>query len=162
MPLFDLQNRFDFFYSYSDKAYEFTTDDNVKYIITFLEYSSVMDVPFPVYSFIIDRSPDNQKSKDLNNKIRNTILEILNKFFESDNSALVTIYDSVDGKQMCRKRLFDRWYDLFNDGSISKKDGKFKADGQETYAVAIYSSDHEHSNLINSKFNDLLSNNFYN
>ena len=154
MPLFDSQNRFEFFYNDSTGAYEFTTDDDVKYIISFLEYSHVMDVPFSVYSFIIERYPDN--------KIRNTIIEILRKFFESDSSALVTIYDSVDGRQQCRKRLFDRWYELFNDGRISKKDGRFEISKQESYAVAMYSSNHQYSELINSRFEELLLNNFYN
>nr|WP_239059517.1 DUF6169 family protein [Bacteroides sp. 224] len=121
-----------------------------------------MDVKFPIYSFIIDRYPGNKKSKDIENKVRNTILVILSKFFENNQSALVVIYDSIDGRQLYRKRLFDKWYNEFNNGSIAKKEGSFNSSNSETYAIVMYSSSHKNCDEIEKQFDNLLKNNFYN
>ncbi len=162
MKQLNLLSHFNFNYSNAEHAYIFSTDDDVNYFVTFLEYQHVMDVEFPIYSFIIDRYPENKKSKDLQNKIRNTILIILSNFFENNQSALVAIYDSLDGKQLYRKKLFNKWYNEFNGGIIKKKEGKFKANNEETYAIAIYSSNHQFCSEIEEKFEKLLKKNFYN
>ena len=47
-------NHFDFYYSYSSGTYEFKTEEEITYIITFIDYSDVMGGQFPVYSLIID------------------------------------------------------------------------------------------------------------
>lgn len=154
-------DRFDIKYNYDTSSYEFSTDDEVNYIITFLEYSNVIGVNFPFYSFIIDRYPENKRSAN-NNKIRNTILHILNLFFENNQSALVAIYDSIDGRQMHRRRLFNMWYNQFNDGTVSKEEGKFTSGGHETYAIVMYSNKHDNIALIKSKFHYLLDKEFFN
>lgn len=94
--------------------------------------------------------------------VKNTIAYILHLFFHSKSNALVSIYDSVDGKQHCRKRLFERWFNEFNDGTLVKIDGTFFIDNEETYAISIYSSGHTDEAIIQMKFKELLQVNFYN
>ncbi len=54
----------------------------------------------------IDRADDSNHRNGSDNKVRNTILFIIWKFFILHNDALITICDILDGRQACRRRLF--------------------------------------------------------
>lgn len=154
-------DHFEVIFNEESLSYEFTTDDTIKYIITFIDYAQVIEVQFPFYAFGIERYPENERSIS-NNKVRNTVIYILSKFFSNNQNALVAIYDSLDGKQMFRKRLFDRWYHLFNDGSVSKVEGCFNSCEEETYAIVIYSNRNNNIDIIKEKFNYLINQDFFN
>lgn len=153
---------FDIKYNYETSSYEFTTDDGVSYTITFIDYSEVMEVDFPVYSFAIERTPETKRCKNGNNAVRNTVIMILSKFFERNENVMIVIYDSSDKRQMCRKRLFDKWFEEFNDGSLYKLDGHFTIDGIENFAMALCNNNHPNLQDVEDKFRKLLDCNFYN
>ncbi|GAB6983013.1 DUF6169 family protein [Prevotella dentasini] len=153
--------QFEIKYNYETSAYEFTTDDGILYIITFLDYSDVIGTEYPVYAFGIERFPPHGKCKS-SNAVRNTILNILERFFQRNDNAMVAIYDSSDKRQMCRKRLFDKWFSEFDDGTLSKLDGSFDIDGETNFAMALYSSTHPFRQELEHHFRMLLDVNFYN
>ena len=48
---------------------------------------------------------------------------ILKLFFEKINNVIIYVCDSIDDRQLARKRKFDFWFWKYNDGSIIKEDG---------------------------------------
>lgn len=163
MTLLNSLSHFDICFNYDSGSYEFQTESGIRYSVSFLEYAHVMAVDFPVYSLIIERHiPKGIRKKSSGDMVRNTIACIFDLFFAYNQSALISIYDSLDGKQTCRKRLFDYWFSTLNDGKLRKEEGAFMLEDSHTYAVAIFPADHAHSETIIAKFKDLLELNFYN
>lgn len=154
-------SRFDVQYNDETAAYEFITDDNIAYTVTFIDYTSAISADFSVYIFGFERIPMDGKSM-YGERIRNTVLYILSCFFEKNTSALVAVYDSLDGKQSGRKRLFDFWYHRFGMDVVCKKDGTFYIDDAENYAIALYAYDHPQRERLEELFDCLLALNFYN
>ena len=85
-----------------------------------------MSIGVQAYSFNIERLDRlNPKEGQKDEKVMNTVLFIMYQFFQKHKDALITVCDSTDGRQRAGKRLFDSWFDKYNDGFILKKDGHF-------------------------------------
>ena len=95
-------------------------------------------------------------------KVRDTIISILDEFFIKHEEALISILDVVDGKQFARKRLFDRWFELFNNGRLCRLDAKCFVDESETYASLFFLKQSPYSKILEKEFSKLVEVNFYN
>ena len=77
--------------------------------------------------------------------------------FDAENYVLGYTCDVTDGREMARKRLFDRWFEQENDGSLRKID--FQTDN--IYVSLIVNKDYfaidEAVQDINQLFVDVLS-----
>lgn len=118
-------------------SFEFITETGIRYKVYFLDYSFMFseyaDISSPVYSFNIDTiegDPDNSLADE---RVGLTISKILNLFFDKINNVIVYVCDSLDERQYARKRKFDLWFYLYNDGSLIKEDGLAVIDGVEIY-----------------------------
>ena len=71
-------------------------------------------------------------------KIPPTIAAIFTDFYENAVDT-ITIYicDSSDGRQMTRRRKFDKWFDYFKGESFIKIDAKFKESDGTQYPVSL-------------------------
>lgn len=64
----------------------------------------------------------------IDRRISITVVSVLKRFFEKVENAMVMVCDNSDGKQRKRRNLFNRWYHLYNDGSMTSINAEL-ADG---------------------------------
>ena len=100
-----------------DSTYYFETDNGLKYKAYFIEFSSAF---YKLYSFSFDKEEGGFGAFDP--RVKDTIISVLEDFFDVDNHILGYTCDVTDGREMARKRLFDRWFEQENDGSLRKID----------------------------------------
>lgn len=147
-----------------ENGYQFVTETNIIYFIVFVSYPVLSDFfPTSIYMLNIDRYiPENVKGHANNVQVRDTIVHILDVFFTAHEEALITICDVVDGKQHARKRLFDKWFDLFNDNRLCRVDAKCMVDDSKTYASLYFLKNSFCVDLLEDEFLKLAEVNFYN
>ena len=118
-------------------SYEFLTDQRIRYSIYFLDYSYMFsDYPSiaeNVFSFNIDLLDGDADSSVTDDRIGVTILEVFKLFFTKIQNVVVYVCDSIDDRQLARKRKFDLWFWKYNDGSLLKEDGIALIEGVEIY-----------------------------
>jgi len=154
-----LQNHYEV--SETDLGYQFITSEGVAYFLTFFSYPTVSDfLETRIYMFNIERSHHPVKGQD-DVRVRNTILYVMDLFFQFHEDALITICDVMDGKQYVRKRLFDSWFNQFNFGRLKKVDAECMVDEIKTSVSLYYSSSHSFSDKLEREFQQLVKINFY-
>lgn len=85
----------------------------------------------------------------------------MHQFFEKNDDAIITLSDISDNRQAARKRLFDTWFNVYNDGRLEKLDGMFYLEDSPVYVSLLYSTGNfNHRNIVNA-FQTLIDNNFY-
>lgn len=116
-------------------AYSFVTDSGVFYTIYFVEDEMVRSTES--YQFII-ANINNQKSPR-DTKLKDTILAIVENFFECNEAALLYICETSDGKQRMRSRLFEYWFEAYGQrGMYTMLSTSFKEeDGVENFTSII-------------------------
>ena len=95
-------------------GYQFTTETNINYFVTFIDYPSVSDFfPLKLYMFNIERYVPEDISFRGNNghKVRNTIISILERFFSINE----------DGLMIAAKRANDDYAEIPYYGVIDKQ-----------------------------------------
>jgi len=86
-----------------------------------------------IFSFNIDVLDGNADSSITDDRIGVTILAVFNLFFKKLENVGVYVCDSIDDRQLARKRKFDLWFWKYNDGSLLKEDGIALIEGVEIY-----------------------------
>ena len=71
-------------------------------------------------------------------RVKDSILSILQDFFVNESNILGYTCDVSDGRQLARKILFNRWFDKYNDGRLKKFD--FQTDN--VYVSLIINKDY--------------------
>lgn len=89
----------------------FITDSGVLYTIYFVEDEMVRSTES--YQFVI-ANINNQKSPR-DTKLKDTIVAIVENFFECNEAALLYICETSDGKQKMRSRLFEYWFKAYEE-----------------------------------------------
>lgn len=90
-----------------DRNYMFLISYGVLYAISFseeFEFAGIMS-----YQFSLARLNDANKHTDPN--IKSVIKSIITEFFDSNDSIMLYICDTSDGKEAVRNRLFLHWLD---------------------------------------------------
>lgn len=120
-------------------AYEFVTDQGIRYAIYFLDYSYMFDeypaIARNIFTFNIDIISGAVGEAIADDRIAYTVFEVFQRFFQQIENVAVYVCDSLDERHLARKRKFDLWFRKFNDGSLLKEDGVAIVDG-----VPIYNS----------------------
>ena len=88
-----LQNRYEI--ESFDLGYQFVTETGIIYFITFIEYPTISDfLSTKIYMFNIEHTtPKEHLHHKYDNRVRNTVIFILETFFSNHEDALITIYD---------------------------------------------------------------------
>jgi len=133
--------------------YRFTTDGGSVYEVVFFHQPN--DTGVPLYVFNIDRVVRSTHSDHDANAVRDTVAEIVKAFFEDVDNAIITTCDNVDGKQNGRKRLFDRWYNSLNDGSIQMLSTHVVETEYDTWASMYYHKDNMFKTILERLFSDM-------
>ena len=146
----------------TEYGYSFITDSGITYFLTFIAYPAVSDfLATNIYMFNIDRGNGVCNGQD-DVRIRETVVYVLEQFFKHHEDALITICDVNDGKQCARKRLFDRWFEKYNNGNIIRVDETCVVEDIQTFVSLMFSAKHYDKENLTQEFSKLAEINFYN
>lgn len=162
MKISDSQSHYN--YEPCDNGYTFTTDSGIVYIVSFIDYSTVIPgvTCSQIFSFNIDRVENGNRNNGIDDKVRNTILIILKDFFEIYTNAIIAVCDMTDGKQKARFRLFSRWEKQFLPAEIKKVEASFSVNDTRTFAILYYHTLNIDADVLVHGFKVLADINFYN
>lgn len=140
--------------SESDGSFRFVSDFNIEFVIDFMEDDLLKSALS--YQLLIGNIGNKKSPRDL--KVRDTILIIIEDFFMNNQSALLYICETGDGKQMARGRLFAYWFEssamrrLFTTISSTLLD----EDGIENTATLIIRNDNPNLHLLVAEFSQTI------
>lgn len=92
-------------------TFSFMTDNMAEIFISF-EKDDILQSGI-VYQFGISNPQGTKSPRD--QKVRNTILAIIEEFFNKNKAALLYICETGDGMQKMRSRLFQYWFSIYNE-----------------------------------------------
>ena len=136
-------------------CYQFFTDHGVHCTVEFVLDDSLLS--HETYHLVIVNVNHQKSPSDM--KVRDTIIAIIDEFFESNNTTLLYICETGDKKQAFRNRLFERWFSTYERRAqytfvaSSLKD----EDGIENYAAIIVRNDNPDLSAIVSEFTTTIS-----
>ncbi len=121
----------------SSYSYEFVTDQGIRYVIYFLDYSYMFadypEIAENVFMFNIDVIDGNADDSIADERIGYTVFQVFKLFFEKKENVAVYVCDTLDERHLARKRKFDIWFWKFNDGTLLKEDGIAVIEGTPIY-----------------------------
>ncbi len=119
--------------------YEFVTDHGVLYSVGFMEDDSL--ISSGAYQFII--SNVNHQVSPSDDKVRQTIMLLVDCFFSKSNDTLLYLCETGDGKQAMRNRLFQYWFSQYDkkDDFTYLSTSITDVDGVVNYATIIIRND---------------------
>lgn len=135
--------------------YDFVTDFGVHYQIGFMIDDSI--IHDNAYQFVITNI--NNRISPSDEKVRETIIVMIDEFFSLNNNTLLYICETGDGKQAMRNRLFHYWfslYDRFREFTCLSS-SVIDADGVQNYATLIIRNDNPKLVEIVSEFTETIS-----
>lgn len=130
-------------YENDELTYEFITDQGVRYKIYFLDTSYLFEdyvslKQEKVYSFNIDEVEQSKGSNvGFDRRIGLTVQYIFLLFFAQVNNVAIYVCDSLDNRQLARKRKFDSWFSFFADDTILKVNGEANMEGTKIYNAIL-------------------------
>ena len=142
-----------------DLNYEFVNRDGIKYHLFFMPVFDVYPDLVNTYSFSIEREGTNPHPLDL--RIAATVVEVLRRFFQNVENAMIMVCDSTDGKQFKRRNLFDRWFHYYNDGSLAAINAEVGEGDYELLLSIYFKKDNPYKQQLIRAFGDLLSQDVY-
>ncbi len=95
-------------------SFSFITEQGKKYEIGFIQDLMISDDG--VYQFFI--TTEDQFKTVLDNKIKKTVLVVIEEFFKNEGAVLDYICATDDNRQASRDRMFHQWYS----NSLDKED----------------------------------------
>lgn len=108
-----------------------------------------------VYMFNIDVIKGDSNDSVTDERIGLTVLHVFNSFFQKLKNVVIYVCDSLDERQLARKRKFDRWFWKYNDGSLMKEDDIAIVEGTEIYNSLIIHKQNEHLREIILAYKEL-------
>lgn len=122
-----------------ENYFEFFTEHDVHYSVGFMPDDCLMQSE--AYHLIIVNVANRPSPSD--RKVKDTVLTIVTEFFDKNNTTLLYICDTGDGKQRLRSRLFERWFSTYNKKALytSVTSSVVDEDGITNYATIIIRND---------------------
>lgn len=97
-----------------DGFFHFFTDGGVHYSVGFIEDDILLSKES--YQLIIANLNNRKSMRD--KKVRDTIIAIVDEFFNCNNSTLLYICETGDNRQGLRSRLFEYWFSTYNQKAL--------------------------------------------
>lgn len=121
------------------------------YIVGFVEDQTIMDSG--VYQFFIENADGSKNT--LSTKVYQTIVAIIEEFFKENDSAMLYICDTSDGKQSARDRLFSMWFNSYEGNfNYTLSRVSMQIDGTYYYASLLISNSNPSYAEVLSAFKD--------
>lgn len=144
-------------------VYEFETDQKVRYMAYFSDYSYM----FGAYSFgcefysfdliVLDgvRPP---KFTVTDPRIAETVRHCFVDIFQSLTNVVIAVYDSSDKNEQARRRKFNRWFNEATIDSIEKVDFEVDAEDYVLLSSVFLSSTLLHKEAVLDRYQQILEN----
>ena len=138
----------------SPNTYRFLTDYGVEIAVSF-DLDNLLEVG-EAYMFNITNV--NKQSSPRDSKVRDTVIAIIDNFFETNAVALLYICETGDRKQALRNRLFESWFAYANDKEqyVIMVANIHDLEGVDNYAAMILRKDNPHFVDYVSEFNNTV------
>ena len=132
----------------------FVTDSSAEIFISF-EKDDILQSGL-VYQFGISNPKGTKAPRD--SKVRNTILAIIEEFFEKNKAALLYICETGDGLQQMRSRLFQYWFSIYKekDEYLFLPQIIYDEEDKENYTALIIRRDNPQFIDLVSEFTDTV------
>ena len=134
--------------------YSFVNRDGINYHLYFTPISSIYPDLLNTYSFSIEREGTNPHPIDL--RIAATVVDVLRRFFETIENAMIMVCDSTDGMQHKRRNLFDRWFHFYNDGTLTTISAEVGEGDYELLFSIYFKKNNPNKQQLIKAFGDLL------
>ena len=100
---------------------------------------------------------ESQKASPNDSKVRDTVLSLIESFFENNPDILLYQCESGDNKQASRDRLFLRWFKTYEESNkFFVKVSMVVAEDIEHYAALIIQRNNPHFETIISDFDSFI------
>ena len=135
-------------------TFSFMTDNMAEIFISF-EKDDILQSGI-VYQFGISNPQGTKSPRDP--KVRNTILAIIEEFFNKNKAALLYICETGDGMQKMRSRLFKYWFSIYNEREeyLFLPQIVYDEEENENYAALIIRKDNPCFVELVSEFTDTI------
>ena len=135
-----------------DGSYRFETEHHVKLAVSFM-YDDMI-IQDGAYQLIIANLNNRKSPRDY--KVKNTIMPIVEEFFDKNQAALLYICSTGDGKQTMRSRLFGHWFEASrNKVSYSTMSSSLvDSDGVVNEATIIVRNDNQNMVRLINEFSE--------
>ncbi|WP_297152049.1 DUF6169 family protein [uncultured Prevotella sp.] len=135
-------------------TFSFMTDNMAEIFISF-EKDDILQSGI-VYQFGISNPQGTKSPRDP--KVRNTILAIIEEFFNKNKAALLYICETGDGMQKMRSRLFQYWFSIYNEREeyLFLPQIVYDEEENENYAALIIRKDNPCFVELVSEFTDTV------
>ena len=135
-------------------TYCFVTDYSVEIAISF-DLDDLLERG-EAYMFNITNVNKQRSPRDM--KVRDTVIAIIDNFFETNEFALLYICETGDRKQAMRNRLFDSWFAYANEKEqyVIMVANIQDLEGVDNYAAMILRKDNPHFVDYVSEFNNTV------
>lgn len=132
----------------------FVTDSSAEIFISF-EKDDILQSGL-VCQFGISNPKGTKSPRD--SKVRNTILAIIEEFFEKNKAALLYICETGDGLQQMRSRLFQYWFSIYKekDEYLFLPQIIYDEEDNENYTALIIRRDNPQFIDLVSEFTDTV------
>lgn len=137
-----------------DGYYQFFTDSDVHYFVGFMEDDILISKNS--YQLIIANLNNHKSPRD--RKVRDTIVSIVDEFFNRNNSTLLYICETGDDKQRMRSRLFEYWFSTYNRKALftMMSSSIVDAEGVVNFATIILRNDNPYLSEIIKEFTESI------
>lgn len=134
--------------------YRFLTKYGVQYSVSFLEDDSLLNRES--YQLIIANVNHVRTPRDVG--VRDTILVIVEHFFQVNNTTLLYICETGDSKQSMRNRLFQDWFSHFQNSAFYTflSSSVVDSEGIVNYAALIIRNDNPELLQIVTEFTQTI------
>ena len=133
--------------------YVFKTEFGVICVVNFMDDYSVWEEG--AYQFIIGNETQQKSPNDP--KLRDTIVCIIEAFFEVNPDILLYVCETGDGKEMMRNRLFLRWLkDYVKKDLFFVEHIEIEAEGITNFAAIIVQKTNPNIDIIISDFRSAI------
>ena len=129
--------------------------DNMAEIFISFEKDDILQSGI-VYQFGISNPQGTKSPRD--QKVRNTILAIIEEFFNKNKAALLYICETGDGMQKMRSRLFQYWFSIYNEREeyLFPSQIVYDEEENENYAALIIRKENPCFVELVSEFTDTI------
>lgn len=107
-----MQNHYNYLFDPITNTYNFVTKNNILYRVAFIvdeTFSTISGEDIPnIFQLIIEKANDELEPFDA--KVSKTIENIIERFFQKTENALIYVCSEENDKARARQIIFNRWY----------------------------------------------------
>ena len=135
---------------FSEFSYNFTTENQTKYTIEVFTYEDFTEIPLSgkIFSFSLYKWNNENNTAKQDDRVYATVVKFLSDLLNDNANAVIVVFSNIDGKELARKRLFDKWFDKVANDKIEKHNGKVNLDNKIVFTTLFIHADNAEKDII--------------